>query len=539
MRRNSFPSIYSFLLGTVFTAGFGTLAPMASAESGTIVLADHPVRMLSFDTANTYHKGSVELSLGTSQANPDTASGTGNQLYYGGGSYAVNDRLMLGMDLHNYVDPVGGLIGGALPTVHMTTLAGWGKYQLYSGDRFSVSALGSIENFLELESPLFGGDASGTTIGALKLPVSYDVSSDLQLHFVPALYYMPSTVNGVDFYGTIASLGFGATYRASDRWALFGTVDAPISGTNTIASDGSYEKTPVWSVGARYNVSPKAALEGYVTNGIGMTPATSVLTFWPEGDEPLIGMRLVYTPGANRPNSYRGAPAPLTARQRTVQQDGFTMGSADVSEPGDVRVSAWYGSDNQAGALLSISPDRDGEFQFIVEQYSDNATADQSLVPTSDARYMLGPKLRLMDQNNGDSFSLSARALYGRRIDTTQRIGVFFAELIGSYKASNGAIFTVNPKVAAFGDTEIAGLGLGVNYAVFDGLDLIAEVTPVALDGSDFTWAAGLRYTVGNSGFSIDAQATNAIGRYGIGGMVAQDDTRVSLTLSKVFNVLR
>ncbi|WP_139280669.1 hypothetical protein [Shimia gijangensis] len=520
-------------------ATLSTIGATVSAQDSTTPLHNQPTRFVSFETANTYRTGTVELSFGTTQTDPRSALGTGNQLYFGGGSYSLNDRLTFGFDLHNYVDDAGGPIGGVPTAIEMTTLSGWGKYQLYSDSRWTVSALVALESFLTLESPIFGGTNTFVMSGAFKAPITYNASQKLQFHVTPSVYYFPGTVGGQNFYGTIASLGFGASYKANDRLGLFGSVDVPLSGTNTISSSGAYEDVPVWTAGGRYNVTPKIALEGYVTNGIGMTPGTSILTFWPDGDTALAGLRLIYTPGAKITDSYRAPLTPVTLRQRNVQQDGFTMGSADVLEPGTIRTSAWYGSDSNTGIMFGFSPDQDSEIQVIFEQYSDNPTADPALVPTTDVRYMFGPKLRFMDQNNGDAFSLSGRALYGRRIGSGALLGVFFAELIGSYKTNGGTVFTVNPKLAAFGSTEIAGLGLGVNYAFLSGLELIAEVTPVGLDGSDPTWAAGLRYTVGTSGFTVDAQATNAIGRYGIGGMIAQDDTRIALTVSKVFDVTR
>ncbi len=516
------------------SAGALMAAGSVGAEEGRVVLHDQPARLVSLETANTNHQGTLELSIGTSQTDPSSASGTGNQLYFGGASYSPTDQLTLGFDLHNYVDLVGGTIGGTTPHVELTTAALWGKYQLYSDSRISVSALASVESFLTLNSTLFGGYSANTMIGSLKAPITYTASPKLQFHLTPSVSVLPNTVNGAAFYGTIASIGVGASYRPNDRLSFFGAIDTPVSGTNTIASSGAYKAAPVWTVGGRYNITPKAAIETYLTNGIGMTPATSVLTFWPEGDRVLAGVRLVYTPGAKRPASYRGIPKPVTARQAYVQQDGFTLGSADVLDPGKVRVSTWYGSDNHAGAMVGWSPDQDGEIQVIFEQFSDSSSAPAALVPRTDVRYMIGPKIRFMDQNNGNAFSLTGRALYGRSIGS-KMLGVFFAEAIASYKAQNGAVFTLNPKLAAFGSTEVGGLGLGVNYEMFNGLELIAEVTPVGLDASTPTWATGLRYNLGRSGFSLDAQATNAIGSYGIGGMVAQDDVRILVTLSKVF----
>ena len=70
-----------------------------------------------------------------------------------------------------------------------------------------------------------------------------------------------------------------------------------------------------------------------------------------------------------------------------------------------------------------------------------------------------------------------------------------------------------------------------------DGLSVIAEATPVALDGSTPTWAAGLRYNIPDTGLAVDLHATNAIGRNGLGSLVAQDDTRFGLTLTKTFDL--
>ncbi|SFK58972.1 hypothetical protein [Shimia haliotis] len=521
-------------------AGLVLAGSSAVAQDNRVVLENTPTRMRGFETAQTYHAGTLELSVGTSQTSPGSGPGTGLQTYYGGGSYALSDRFMFGLEFQDFNDPAAGPINGSTPLIEMSTLALWGKMSLYQGERLSVAGLASIESVLNLRSPIWNGSVPHFLIGAIKAPISYQVNDSFALHLTPGVTFMPDSVNGRQFYGdTIGSVGVGASWKAGRRLSFGASVEAPISGTNTIASDGSYKKVPVWTVSGRYNVTPKTALEGYVTNGYGMTPATSILTFWPVGDEVLAGLRLIYTPGAARPDSYRGVAAPVTPAQKSLQLDGFTLGGADTLEPGTLRFSGWYGSDNNAGVLLGFSPDRDGEIQLIFEQYSDNPTASAGLVPTTDVRFMIGPKLRFMDQNNGNAFSLAGRALYGRRITGFgQKTGVFFAEAMASYQAPNGrAVFTANPKIAAFGNTEIAGVGLGVNIRATDTLDLIAEVTPVALDGSTPTWAAGLRYQLGDSGLSVDAQATNAIGRFGIGSMVAQDDLRVSVMLSKTFGV--
>ncbi|WP_132859642.1 hypothetical protein [Shimia isoporae] len=521
---------------TRVVAGLTLAASSVHAQEGQVIVEQMPSRIGGFETANTHHKGTLGLTIGWHQSDPRKSAGTGNQLYYGGGSFAVTDQLTFGFDAQTYDDPTIDPIGGTNPAIKMNTLAAWGKYNFYRDDRVSVSGLLSVENMLHARSPIWGGSSRHEFIGALKLPVSYQVSDSFALHFTPSVTVMPDSLNGAQFFGTIGSLGVGATIKAGRRLSFAAAVDTPVSGTNTISSSGGYKKAPVWTVSGQYNVTPKAALQAYLTNGVGMTPATSILTHWPEGDEILAGLQLVYTPGAARPESYRGAPAPVTARQVSLQQDGVILGSADVAEPGHLRASLWGGSDSAGGVALGFSPDRDGEIQVIFEQYSKNSSAPSSLVPTNSVRYMFGPKLRFMDQNNGDPFSLGARLLYGRQIDSRSGVGVFYFDAMASYKTGRVAL-TANPKLAAFGNVEAAGVGLGVNFAVSDAIELIAEVTPVLLDASDVTWAAGMRYNVGSSGLSVDLNATNAIGQYGIGTLVAQDDVRFSLMLSKSFDL--
>lgn len=533
-----FRDIAAVRFGAVAAAGLiAATSGQAEQEKSDVPLHNHPTRLVSLETGNMQAKGAMELSIGLTQAKQPRGSGTGNQLYFGGGSYAFTDNFTLGFDLQTYQDPVPYPISGAYPDVKMHTGALWGKYGLYSSGKVSVAALASFENIFALESPLFGGRNENILIGALKAPVTFHSSPTLEFTLTPSVSFFPDTVGGMPFYGTIASIGAGVSYKPSDRLSLFGSIDMPVSGNNTISGAGTYTKAPVWVAGARYNITPRGALEAYVTNGVGLTPATSILTHWPDGEAVSAGLRFVYTPGEKRPESYRGVPNPVSTRHVSLQQDGFTLGTADVLEPGTMLASAWYGSDNNAGFMFGFSPDRDGEIQLIVEQPSDNPTAPPALVPTTDWRYMIGPKLRFMDQNNGNAFSLTGRVLMGRNITNGGGAGVFFADLVAGYKANNKLSFTAAAKAAAWGNQEIAGLGLGVNYEIINGLELIAEATPVGIDANDATWAAGVRYNVAGSGYVVDLQATNAIGRYGIWSMIAQDDPRIALTLSKVFDV--
>ncbi|MCG6902569.1 MAG: hypothetical protein LJE68_07795 [Rhodobacter sp.] len=523
------------MLGAAFVAGSGVLG--AQGEP----LDEFPIRIGNFETANTLPGRTYELNIGSMQTDPNQGTGTGNQTYFGGGSYAVNDRLSFGFDMSSYQDPPAKPINGLFPDFVLNTAAAWAKYKLYDGESLAISAQGSAETFVRLESPVFGGRHSNVVIGSLKLPITYEVSPKLQFHLTPGVSVFPDTVGGMPFYGTIASVGAGVTYKPSNRLAFFGAINAPVfGGTNTVSNTATLVSQPVWSVGGRYNVTPKAAIHAFLTNGVGTTPATSILTHWPDGDMVLAGLQIVYTPGARYSETYRGPVAPVTARQVSLQNPGFTIGSADVMEPGVFQVSGWYGTQENAGGSVSLSPGRDGQVDLIFEDYADDGSVAAKLVPTTKVRYMFGPKLRVLDQNNGDPFSLSGRLLYGRQIEPgIAGVGVFYLEGMASYKVNDRLALTASPKIAAFGNTEVLGLGLGVNYELFNGLELIAEATAVGADATDPVWAAGLRYNLAGTGLSIDAHASNAIGRQGVGSMIAQDSTKFSISLTKQFAIPR
>ena len=115
---------------------------------------------------------------------------------------------------------------------------------------------------------------------------------------------------------------------------------------------------------------------------------------------------------------------------------------------------------------------------------------------------------------------------------------MFYLGVPIGYKVNDRLALTAQPKLAFYGPTRKYGLGLGVNYQLFNGFQLIGEVTPVS-GGAASVWAAGMRYFVPNSGAIVDLHATNAIGRYGLGTMVAQTSIKIALGLRMQLNLKR
>ncbi len=522
------------------------VSPAEVSRSGTgsgthAPLEYHPTTLgTQFETANMLPAGAFAFTLGSAQTDPSTAAGTGLQIYFIGGAYAVNDRLTFGIDAQTFEDPVVKPIMGVFPTFGLDGVAGWVKYQAFDGPQLDIAVEGSAE-FFRLDTAVFG-TATGTNaehvIGSIRAPFTFDFSDTVQGHVTPGVSFFPDEINGIPFYGTVGYVGAGLSFKPSERVAAYAAVNMPVSGGNAVTSAGAIDDTPVWTVGGRFNVTPKTALDIYATNGLGATPATSIMTLWPGGDQVLVGARLTVTPGRGpgyRP-SYRGLRE-LGARERSLQQDGFTLTSPDTHEPGSLAATAWYGSDDNYGGGLILALEQDLQFEGYLENNADDGSVPAGLLPTTDLRYMLGGKLRFLDQNNGDPFTLSARVLGGRNA-TSGAVGpgALFVELPAGVKVNDRVALAATPKLAAFGNTEIYGLGLGVNVEMTDGLELIGEVTPT--DGGNGTvWAAGLRYGIPGTGLSLDAHATNAVGRQGLGTLVAQDSVKYAIGITKTFDL--
>lgn len=495
----------------------------------------HPGRLLDFNTAYQLHRGEIQVMVGTHQTTPGYArTGTGNQLYYGGIDWGLTDRIQLRLSRQHFEDPVSRPINGLFPAIRFQALSVAAKVHLYQSTRISIAAEAAIERFV-FESPLFlsrRGVEGTHVVGALHVPISYAATPRLSFHLTPGISIFPDTVNGLPFYGTITSLGAGFSWKPNARWLAFGSITYPIGpGGNTISSTAAITRMPIWSAGLRYNVSPKLGVELYTTNGIGVTPATNILSFFPNGDTPLYGARLVYAPGrsaAYRPN-YRGiSSTPLSSRNRSLQQDGFTLTSADTLAAGTFMATGHYSSfDGYSGGAL-LSPDHDGQVEAYYEQYADDGSIGASRVPNSKARYMFGGKLRLMDQNNGSAFSLSVRTLLGR---DTGRLGVFYFGVAASRKVNSRLALTINPKIAAFGSNTQIGVGFGANYQLFRDLQVIAEITPLAHSYTP-VWAAGVRYQIPKTSINFDLHATNAIGGNGLGTLVGQNETKLVFATS-------
>ena len=506
---------------------------------------------INFETGELLAQRTFEFQGGFLNGSYDAGNfGTGRQFYGGEFRWRGRSNLEYGLALHVYDDPPRDLISGAQDQNVMaarrldarrdniTTLS-FGpslKYQYFSNDRFALAAQASVE--IMRFGAVFLGSQNGSDedhfIGSAQLPATLRIRDDLRFHFTPGVAVFPDNLNGNPFFGTFYYVGSGMTWAPNARTQLFGVAQMSLGpGGNAFQSDGSVGNAPIWTVGGRYAVTPRSNIDVFATNGVGFSPSTAALADLPEGNGPLFGLRFSFAPSFGRPvqESYRvDQLAPVTARERQLQWDGGAVPGAATQSPGKMLISSTFGTDgNQSGSIL-LSLDQDIQYEGIVEVFADDGSVDATRNPGTDARYMFGGRLRFLDQNNGNLFSLSGRILAGRNI-TPPTVGVVYADIPITYEVSPDLAVNVTPRFAAFEDVLKYGVGVGVNYRVTDQIQLLADVTP-SISDEPLIWNVGARYDVPDWPIGLEVFATNAIGRFGLGTLVAQDSPRLGLGVS-------
>lgn len=498
-----------------------------------------PTRLLNLETANQLDDGAVQFSIGLHQPldNDSPVPATGNQLYYGTVDWGVTEDLQLGFSGQFFDDPTAQAIEGEFPDVTLFSLAPSVKYRVVNDEQFSLGVQGSAELF-GFESDLFDTDDAGGSFaaGSLHLPMTYGPSSEFQLHLTPSVAFHPDSVNGEDFYGTIFSLGGGVSWQPSARWLFYSALNLPVGpGGNAIdPDDQSIDRQLAWTLGSRYNVTPKVGVDLYATNSLGVTPTTSILTAIPDGSGPLIGLRLSYTPdtGLGYRSSFRDTPlVALSDRDRQLVLDGFTLSTASTLQPGTVLATAGAGTNGDYNFGLAYSPDQDFQLEASIDEFGseDRVTTEDSA--GENLKYFLGARVRLLDQIQGDPLSLAVRVLGGRDTGRSGQLGTLFVDVPVTYQMGSRAALFFNPRLAAFFDNTRIGFGFGMNYEVARGLQLIGEVTPV-LEGEPTVWAVGSRYQIPRSAVNLDLYATNAIGRYGLGSLAGDSQPRLGFNFN-------
>ena len=341
------------------------------------------------------------------------------------------------------------------------------------------------------KSGLFNkGDVSrqeNTVAGTIQVPLTYDLTDNAQWHLVAGLAIFPDEVNGGDFYGTFFNIGTGVSLKFAERFGFFADVNVPLGpGGNSVSRSGDVGKDVVWSAGFNYLHSPNVALDVSVTNRLGNTPATKLLTFLPDGGEVGVGVNIRYTPdiGQNYRGSFGKNPLPpMSDREKQLVFDSIILSSPNTIRKGMFAFDGGIGP--SVNTQLAYGMSNDAQLEFIAQQLGDNNQ------PIGNSTKLGGAtKFNFLNQYHGDPFSLGVRGAFQEASGQEDGVGSFTAEAAFVYSATEAIAFTFNPKAGLFGDNRILGAGLGVNLQPLPGFQLIGEVTPM-VSNDPTIWAAG------------------------------------------------
>lgn len=507
-------------------------------------LEQDPIRLFNLDTANQLPAGALQFGVDFRRFPTQDLqnAGTGLQVYSGSVDWGVTDRLQLGLSASLFDDHLPGFSqtpfnqNGQGPLLQTVSVAPNFKYQLLQQDRLSVGVSGSAE-LLRLASdpgifnPTLNNVTSNSIVGTVAVPVSYRLAPELQAHFTPGLAVFPGDIQGADFYGTFFNLGAGVSWQPVQRVGLFADVNLPVGpGGNAVRVDGSIFRKPVFSGGVRFLVNPAVGLDLYATNAFGLTPATRLLSFIPEGDQVAFGARLNFTPdfGQGYAASFRQGPrVRLSERDRQLLLDGFTLPSADTLLPQMLRLRAGIGAGTDFNLAYGLT--HDAQIEILGTDF-DEGEAFNSINYGSGFKFGPAAKLRLLDQVQGDPVSLALKAGAVVDLSTEGQLGIPFAAVPIQYRLTPDVALTVSPMAAFIRSEALVGVGLGINYALLKDVQLIGEFTPV-VTGEPSVWSAGVRFLNPNLNLGVDLYGSNAISQNTIGGLVAQSGATIGVNL--------
>ncbi len=482
---------------------------------------------INIESANVLPQGSLEINGGAVLFRPGSeGNGLGWEVYNASVKYGLTQNLQFSLDL-SFLDDIDNVLNRDIP-FGIFALAPSLKYQFIDEISYNIAIVGSLE-WLKIRSA--NAPSENTLAATIPLPVTYNVTENIQWNFVPGLAVFPDSVSGGDFYGTFLNFGTGISIKLGEKLGFLVDLNVPVSigssSGNSVSKTGEVSESLVWSVGINYLHSPNLSLSVFGTNRLGSTPATKLLAFSSDAGEMGVGLNLKYTPDFGYRYSgnfaYELLPS-MDEREKQLVFDGIILSSPNTVRKGMFILDGGVGSSNHAQVGYGLSDN--AQLELIAQKLANN---DQ---PIGDSTKLgVGVKFNFLNQSLGDSFSLAARGAFqdasGLGDDT---IGSLFAEMIFLYSSSDKIALTFNPKAGFFGDESIVGAGLGVNFQLFPGFQLIGEVTPMVSDDPS-VWAAGARYQFPKSNLGLGIYGTNASGQGNIGSLIKSDDVSVGVNL--------
>lgn len=374
-------------------------------------------------------------------------------------------------------------------------------------------------------------------VGSLALPLNWRANDQLSFTLAPGVSVLPGSQGGGqggsgEFYGTSITLGAGVSWRPIPEINFIGSLLVPLGpGTNTFDADLNFSRTPIYTAGLNLAFNPRIALEGAITNGFGITPATALLTL-PSDNRPLFSASFRWNPDG--PDTPQGI---LSLRQRSFSVGGLSVNTAWVPPSGTVQLSGNADSRGNLFGYLGWSASNIFQFDLFNGGAFNDVEPTNALVNTfannGGFNSRIGGKLVAFSQLRGVPFTGAGRLSLGRNNDEAFQ-GYFYGEWMGTWEANDWLAFTVSPKLALSGQSNPWGIGFSANVQLSEQLQLIPEANLVLSDPDASNGTIALRWLANKSTF-LDVYVSTAAGLYDLGTLLGSDQVRVGTRISLLF----
>ena len=506
-------------------------------------------------TSQTLDEDELRFKVGqVSTLKEGYAKGSGNQNYIGEINYGLRDDLLFTVFFSDADDPLTKRINN-LSTQPENRWSNYGssiKWRFFKKSSFEIAFEGSLENWLVESGGCAGNQCSYNTsnifnsetsivennnlIGSIALPLGYKKSKNLEFSITPRLTYLPNSQGNEygsgNFYGNNTGIGFGAFYKPFKRVKAYTSYYIPTGKSkNSFDKDLNFNKSSIYTAGLNYSLDSKIAFQSYLSNGFGLTPATSILSI-PSSKETLVGFNLIYTPS----NIDRYYEEEIKRRYKKRIFDGLSVSNSGFINSDEYNIQT---SIDQTGNW-HLKYKRGLSQRFIADLIAgsvgkDNKTTSNYKIYSSPGNKYLrgGATAILFTEENNNIFTSAIRGSFGRVMEENKH-GYFFTEMINSFSFSENLTFNLNPKMAVSGSGESSGLGTSLNWEILKGIIVMPEVN-IPIHDSQANTTFAIRFVPGNKERYLDLYTSNAYSFIDIGQLMKRKENTIGINIGTLF----
>ncbi len=479
--------------------------------------------------------------------------GTGHQNYGLKFHYGLTDYSLFSLYFTESDDPIYNLIEGKLIPNNWTSIALAFKKQILESKDYknSLSFSSSLEYWVvssgdgntksiynEIDNS-FGTDRYEKFVYSFSLPFTSQLNNQTKFSIIPGLLFIPEKIGdknvGKNFYGNNYFLATGLNFDIATNFQLTSSYTYLIGpGDNSFDENLNFNRESIYSYGFNWDLSPVVGFEGKITNGYGLTPATSLLTI-PSDNKPLY-----YVGGSYKPFLEDIKFAPLNKNNDLLLFGGLTVGNALFPEKGISQLNlnydekgnlfAFYGYSLSNVFQLEVSS---GSFNDINLRNSSNSNLQDIYLNENAFNYRFGGKLLIFSPQKNDLFWMTLKTSLGRNEGSNHQ-GYMFSELINTFRLNNWLALNISPKYFFSGTESFGGFGISSNINLLENLQFIPEINTSLKNSSDFNSTYAFRYSYAQNK-SVDLYYSNAAGIQDIGQLLENKEFRFGIKLNFIY----